>query len=209
MQFWEYVMAYTGMIFIFASFLMNGMVPLRVLAIASNLCLMAYGASLIKYEGINSAWASLILQCALLPLNLKRLWDIKRLTAEIKSAKEYSPVSQSLLPYMTRCSFKPGEVLFRKGDEAHEIFYIASGQVMVEGRSELLGAGDFIGEIGLFSPERRRTKTVTCQTEVTIYRMTDEMIFQLYYQHPQIGFYFIRLVAQRLLRDVALDAHKQ
>jgi hypothetical protein len=32
--------------------------------------------------------------------------------------------------------------------------------------------------------------------------MTDEMMFQLYYQNPRLGFYFMRLVAARLLRDV-------
>jgi hypothetical protein len=32
--------------------------------------------------------------------------------------------------------------------------------------------------------------------------MTDEMIYQLYYQHPAIGFHFMRLVVQRLMRDL-------
>jgi CRP-like cAMP-binding protein len=69
-------------------------------------------------------------------------------------------------------------------------------------RREPLGAGELIGEIGLFSPERLRTKTVTCHTDGVLYRMTDEMMYQLYYQQPAIGFYFMRLVAQRLMRDL-------
>ena len=36
-----------------------------------------------------------------------------------------------------------------------------------------------------------------------LYYMTDEMIFQLYYQNPKLGFYFMRLVAGRLLRDLS------
>ena len=32
--------------------------------------------------------------------------------------------------------------------------------------------------------------------------MTEEMIFRLYYQNPKLGFYFIRVVAARLLKDV-------
>ena len=32
--------------------------------------------------------------------------------------------------------------------------------------------------------------------------MTDEMMFQLYYQNPKLGFYFMRLVTGRLLKDV-------
>ena len=32
--------------------------------------------------------------------------------------------------------------------------------------------------------------------------MTDEMLFQLYYLDPKIGFYIVRLVVERLLRDI-------
>jgi len=65
-----------------------------------------------------------------------------------------------------------------------------------------IGPGELIGEIGLFSPERKRTQTVVCETDSELYDMTDEMIFQLYYQNPRLGFYLMRLVAGRLLKDV-------
>jgi hypothetical protein len=32
--------------------------------------------------------------------------------------------------------------------------------------------------------------------------MTDEQIYQLYYQNPKLGFYFMRLIVSRLLADV-------
>lgn len=41
-----------------------------------------------------------------------------------------------------------------------------------------------------------------CETDGELYEMTDEMIFQLYYQHPKLGFFIMRLLAERLLRDV-------
>jgi CRP/FNR family cyclic AMP-dependent transcriptional regulator len=195
---WANLIALAGIGFTFASFLMKGMLPLRALAVGGNICFIAYGI----YEWIVP---SMILNGALLPVNLKRLWDIRQLTAEIKQATEKSPVSQWLLPQMTRRAFAPGEVLFSKGDKANEIIYIASGKVTVEDRAEPLGADELIGEIGLFSPDRRRTRTVTCQTSGILYHMTDEAIYQLYYQHPAIGFYFMRLVAQRLLRDIDGD----
>jgi hypothetical protein len=34
------------------------------------------------------------------------------------------------------------------------------------------------------------------------YHMTGEMIFRLYYQNPNLGFFLTRLVVQRLLWDV-------
>jgi CRP-like cAMP-binding protein len=67
---------------------------------------------------------------------------------------------------------------------------------------ERVGAGELVGEIGLFAPDRRRTQTLVCETGGELYRMTEEMMFRLYYQNPELGFYLMRLVAQRLLRDV-------
>jgi hypothetical protein len=192
---WSNAIGLLGALLTFASFVSKRMVPLRSYALGGNACFIAYSA--LRWDP-----ASLALNCLLLPVNLKRTWDIKKLTAEIRQATEASPVSQWLLPHMTRRSFKAGEVLFRKGDAADAIVYISSGQVKVEDRDELLGAGELIGEIGVFSPEKHRTKTVTCRTDGVLYRMTDEMIYQLYYQHPAIGFHFMRLVVQRLMRDL-------
>jgi hypothetical protein len=32
--------------------------------------------------------------------------------------------------------------------------------------------------------------------------MTDEQMYRLYYQNPKLGFFFMRLIVERLLRDV-------
>jgi CRP-like cAMP-binding protein len=65
-----------------------------------------------------------------------------------------------------------------------------------------IGPGELIGEIGLFSPDKKRTQTLVCESDGELYEMTDEMIFRLYYQNPRLGFYLMRLVVQRLLGDV-------
>jgi len=69
-----------------------------------------------------------------------------------------------------------------------------------------LGPGELIGEIGLFSPEKVRTMTVVCETDCELYQMTDEQIYRLYYQNPKLGFFFMRLIVERLLRDVKRGA---
>ncbi|HEX9686359.1 MAG TPA: cyclic nucleotide-binding domain-containing protein, partial [Burkholderiales bacterium] len=120
----------------------------------------------------------------------------------IARATQDSPVSQWLLPHMTRRAFKAGDVLFRKGDLADEVVYIVSGQLRLQEHDQILGPGELIGEIGLFSPEKRRTQSIVCETDGELYRITDEMIYRLYYQNPKLGFYFIRLIVERLLRDV-------
>jgi hypothetical protein len=179
----------------FTSYSMKSMLPLRALAVASNVFFIAYGI-------VQSALPELVLHSVLLPLNARRMWEIQKLSREIARATHDSPVSQWLLPHMTRRTFKAGEVLYRKGELADEVGYIASGQVKLQEHDQVLGPGELIGEIGLFSPEKRRTQSIICETDGELYRMTDEMIYRLYYQNPKLGFYFMRLIVERLLRDV-------
>ena len=184
----------------FASFMVKSMLPLRVLAISANVAFMLYGY-------MESVALSLVFNAILFPVNARRLWEIRKTSKEIAQATKDSPVSQWLLPHMNRRAFKAGEVLFRKGDPADEIFYISSGNVKVQEPGQLLGPGELIGEIGLFSPEKKRTQSIVCETDGVLYRMTDEMIYRLYYQTPKLGFYFMRLIVQRLLRDLQRAAY--
>ncbi len=189
------ILGLLGMGFSFASFVMKRMLPLRALALVSNVCFLAYGI-------VESLLPSIVLNTALLPVNARRIWEITKLSKEIARATQDSPVSQWLLPHMRHRSFKAGEVLFRKGEVADTLIYVAAGELRLAEIGRLIGPGELIGEIGLFSPERKRTQTIVCETDGALYHMTDEMIFQLYYQHPNLGFYLMRLVAERLLRDV-------
>lgn len=184
-----------GVGFTLASFAVKSMQPLRVLALVGNVCFIVYGY-------VESQLPSIALNAVLIPLNAIRLWEITKLSKEIARATQDSPVSQWLLPHMRRRSFKAGEFLFRKGEVADKLIYIAKGQLRLAEIGELVGPGELIGEIGLFSPGKTRTQTLVCATDGELYEMTDEMIFQLYYQNPKLGFYLMRLVADRLLKDV-------
>ena len=143
-----------------------------------------------------------LLNVILLPLNAKRLMEILRLTGQIKQVTEKSPASEWLLPHMHLHKQKAGHVLFREGDEGYEIFYVAEGKLRLEGVGTTIGPGELIGEIALFSPNHKRTMTVICETDCELYQMTDEQIYRLYYQNPKLGFYFMKLIVERLLRDV-------
>lgn len=188
-----------GVAFTIASCVMKRMVPLRVLALVGNVCFIAYGY-------IESLLPSLAINVILLPVNALRLREIARLTREIALAGRDSPVSQWLLPHMRRRAFKAGEVVFRKGDTADEIIYLAKGEMRIVEIGETIGTGALIGEIGVFSPERKRTQTIVCETDGELYWMTAEMMFQLYFQNPRLGFFLMRLLAERLLNDARRGA---
>ena len=189
------VLGAIGTALLLASFLVKSMLRLRALALASNVFFIAWA----YFEWV---WPTLLLNSVIVPLNAWHIWEIRRLSKEIARATAESPVSQWLLPHMRRRSFKAGEILFRKGDEADELIYLASGELRMAEIGERVGPGELIGEIGLFSPEKKRTQSLVCETDGELYHMTGEMIFRLYYQNPKLGFYLMRLVAERLLRDV-------
>jgi CRP/FNR family cyclic AMP-dependent transcriptional regulator len=190
------VLGVLGVLFSFASFVMKRMLPLRILAIGANVCFIGYGLWIAAFPGV-------ILNVFLLPVNARRIWEIKKLSKEIQQATEQSPVSEWLLPHMNRRAFKKDAVLFRKDDVADKLIYIAKGDLELAEIERPVRAGELVGEIGLFSPAKKRTQTLVAKTDGELYEMTDEMLFQLYYQHPKLGFFMMRLITERLLRDLA------
>ena len=188
------VLGFVGAGLMAASYLMKSMLPLRLVALAANVCLLAYAFNA-------HSWPTVMLYLAVIPINLKKVVEIRKLVAAIAHARADSPVSEWLLPHMTRRTASAGETLWSKGDEATEMVYVHSGQLKLAEHGEILGPGSLVGEIGLFAPDNRRTGTVTCNTDCTLYSLSAEAMAQLYYQDPRLGFHVMRLVVARLLGD--------
>jgi len=199
-----------GGAFYVASQFQKAMISLRVLALASNVLYLIYSPLHTDFEMTQLlVMPTFLVNLILLPINAKRLIEIIRLTKQVEQATVESPVTEWLLPHMHLRKHKAGEVLFRKGDVADEIVYVASGKLKLQGTDHFIGPGELIGEIGLFSAEKVRTMTVVCDTDCELYQMTDAQIYRLYYQNPKLGFFFMRLIVERLLRDVKRGAIKQ
>ncbi len=110
------------------------------------------------------------------------------------------PVAR-LLARMESQRFRAGEVLFRKGDPSGQMFYVETGVVRLAEPGIELGAGAVLGEIGLFSPERRRTSTVVCKTDCEMRTVSAADAIRLYYQEPEFALYLVQLIAGRLQAD--------
>ncbi len=190
-----------------ASQFQKDMISLRVLALASNPLYLIFCVLDTDYQITELiVMPTFLVNVILLPINAKRLLDILRLTKQIEQATVESPVTEWLLPHMHLRKHKAGEVLFRKGDVADKIVYVANGTLKLQGIDHCIGPGELIGEIGLFSAEKVRTMTVVCETDCELYQMTDAQIYRLYYQNPKLGFFFMRLIVERLLRDIKRSA---
>ncbi|MGH6945113.1 MAG: Crp/Fnr family transcriptional regulator [Geminicoccaceae bacterium] len=179
-----------------ATFCMKTMIPLRIVAIGSNLVFASYGI----VEGLLPIF---ILHSILLPLNLIRLFQIRTLVRRTQEAARGDLALEGLLPFMTRRKFERGEILFRENDPAHEMFYVLFGEIHLREIDRTIGAGTMLGEISMFSPDKARTATAVCATDGELLAMSEDKVRQLYFQDPKFGFYLVQLITRRLIENCA------
>lgn len=172
------------------------MIPLRWLAVGSNVGFMLYGLLLPNLP-------MLILHVLLLPANIYHAVDMMVLTRRVNAAAAARDTSGLWLrPYMKRRKLKPGTVLFHKGDPADHLFMLASGRMELVEIGAEMPPGRVFGEIALFSPDRQRTLTARCIDACQVLSIDESTMRQIYYQNPDFGFQMIGLVATRLVADV-------
>lgn len=193
---WINLLGYAASALVFATFCMKTMVPLRLLAIGSNVLFCLFG-----YFG--HIWPVFILHLALLPINTIRLVQIQRLVRDVRAAGASQISVESLLPLMTPRSYQAGEILIRKGDVADRMFYLVQGTVEVVEISKQLPPGSIIGEVGTFARDRRRTATVKCLTDCRLYEVSESKAKELYFQNPQFGYAMLQLIIERILETKA------
>ena len=136
------LLGYVGSFLMFSTFYMKTMIPLRVTAIAANGCMITYTA-------LSGIYPVLILQACLLPLNIVRLVQMRRLVAQVKESARGDFRIDPLLPFMRREQAAAGDTLFREGDTADKMYLIQRGRVRLLGIDKILGPGDVMGEIGV------------------------------------------------------------
>ena len=173
------------------------MVPLRWLAVLSNLGFLVYGV-------MHPLFMMALMHGVLLPINVVRLTEMTRLTRRVKAATNNTDRSGIWLrPYMRTSRRKAGDVLFRIGDEAEHLYILIEGRIDFVEINASLGPGQMFGEIAFFSPERRRTATAICGEDCVLLSIDQSTVRQLYFQNPGFGFEIVGLIAGRLSADVA------
>jgi hypothetical protein len=197
-----YFFGFVGAALMVASYLMKSMLPLRLVALSANLCLVVYA-----FQG--GSWPTVALYLAMIPINVKKVREILKLVRAIENAKSDSPVGEWLLPHMTRREAKAGETLWHKGDVATEMLFVQSGELRLQESDQPIGPGSIIGEIGLFAPDNRRTRTVVCASDCTLYSLSADGMAKLYFQNPKLGFHVMRLIVARLMHDAEVATKRR
>jgi CRP/FNR family cyclic AMP-dependent transcriptional regulator len=174
-------------------------IPLRAAAIAANFPGMIYFL-------MHELYPTFFLNLVMLPLNAWRLRTMLSLIRDTEAATKGDMNVEWLLPYTRAKNFRAGAILTERGEHAAAAYYIVSGEVEVVGLNRTLGKGTLLGEIGLFTPDGKRTRTVRCKTDVQTAVIDYDRFKELYFQNPQFGFRLLHLVVARLHAELPQPA---
>jgi hypothetical protein len=185
-----------GAVLYLATYAVKTMVPLRVLGVASNIFLVGYAF-------LHASYPTFLLYFTLIPLNALRLYQMLDLIKKVEGAASGDLNMDWLKPYMHKRTTKSGEILFRKGDVADEMFYTVSGRYRLVESGIEIPTDRVVGELGLLSPGNQRTQSLECVEGGEIMSISYEKVKELYYQNPRFGFFFLRLTSERLMQNIA------
>lgn len=173
---------------------MKTLIPLRILAIASNVVFILYaiGAGLAPV---------LLLHAALLPLNILRTYEQIRIYRRVRRVTTGRPDVQTLVPFMHMRLGPKDEVLFRKGDAALDIFYISKGSVEIPEIGKTLGPGTLFGEMALFTADQTRTASAICRENCDLMVISNDDIIRHCTTDPTFGLFLAKLVVSRMTEN--------
>ena len=121
--------------------------------------------------------------------------------AQLHQALDAQLTVKRLLSHLPPTRFRRGDVLFHKGAPSDALYFIVHGTISLQEIDVEVGAGTILGEIGLFSPDHRRTCTAICRSDCELLVVSASDAMRMYYQDPEFATYLIHLITRRLAAD--------
>jgi CRP-like cAMP-binding protein len=196
---WPNALGATGAIFYVVSMSMKTVIPLRITSLISTFCLL--GSSIFA-----RSLPAILLYALLVPVHSIRLYQMLELIKKVRAAAQADLSMNWLRPYMKKRRYRQGDILFRKGDSANEMFLVGKGKYRVVELGKEIQPGHIFGELGLLTPGYHRTQSVECVESGHVLTLPYDELRALYFENPEFGFYFLHLASSRLLEVVA---HKE
>src|SRR5215831_6689426 len=109
------------------------------------------------------------------------------------------------LATMHKEHFAKGEYLFRIGDQADKLFLIHKGQIRLPELDVVVQPGQILGEMGLFSPGRRRTASAVSEETVEAYTMGRDEVVQLFSLNPSLALELMQLSNKRFIQNLRAE----
>jgi CRP/FNR family transcriptional regulator, cyclic AMP receptor protein len=175
---------------VLATFCLRTMLPLRCVAIASNLAFITYGL-------MAGALPIVVLHLALLPMNVVRLQEMRALARRVRRAARETPCLDALVPHGRVRRVAAGTALFRAGDGAKDVYLILEGRVRIAGTNTAAGPGELLGEKGIFAPGQRHPESAVCESEVSLASVGKDKLWEVFYRDPEFAAHLLRLIVSR------------
>lgn len=193
---WVEAIGYLGTALTVASSAMSTMIPLRIVALCASCAVITYGFLI-------GSVPVMLTEAIQIPFNAWRLYEMVRLVRDTEQAASGDLSLDWLKPFGMSRRFRAGEVLFLKGDPAHEMYLIESGRFRIAEHDLDVTPGQIVGELGMLSPGNRRTGSLACVEAGSARCLSYSEVKQLYYQNPEFGFFFLKLTSERLFQGAA------
>ena len=200
------IMAWTAAVLVFASFFMKTIVPLRSVAIVSNVVFIGYALLGFQHGIFDKVLPILVLHLALLPLNIIRLNEVRSTIRSIRAMQTQTKPHDFLIPYMTRSTVEAGTFLFKRGDHADTVFLLVSGTIFLPDINKRLVAGEMLGEVAIFSDHATRSTTAVCEEECELLRIKGEKVLELFYQDKTFAFQIARALSHYVVENTEMVA---
>ncbi len=115
-------------------------------------------------------------------------------------ASKSSPKKRALLNRFVRV-FGKNEIVFREGDEGHEMFYIMNGSVVLGKNGQdfrTMKAGEYFGEMAMLLNMPRTANARAGEPETELVAVSSQNFDTVLRENPKIMFAILREMAERL-----------
>jgi predicted acylesterase/phospholipase RssA/CRP-like cAMP-binding protein len=108
------------------------------------------------------------------------------------------------------------EILFKQGDDAHELYILLEGRLLgtletADRETKIVGymeAGESVGELGVFTDEPR-TLTITAVTPAKLLKISKEVFTSFFLEYPSVVTELISILVSRSQKSIQLLAGKK
>jgi CRP/FNR family transcriptional regulator, cyclic AMP receptor protein len=108
----------------------------------------------------------------------------------------------SISDKMETLSFREEDPIFLAGQEAHKIYFVVEGRVLIQGKNETLlaelGTGEFFGEEALFHGGPRGYAAF-CACETTLLALSRPYLMTILNEYPQVTISLCEIYADQLI----------
>jgi len=189
------ILAWIAACFTIAAYAMKTMLPLRIAAIGANVFFAAYG-------WLDSVLPIFALHALLLPFNLYRLWEILRNIGTMRRTRGTRAEFDWLRRMARPVDYEATQYVFRKGAPPDNLYFIDSGEVLLEELGVTLCEGEIFGEIAFFSKAKERTVSARCVKPCRILAIDEAKFLSIYQNYPAFGLAIVQLIVERLLDGI-------